>query len=95
MPTRLFAAVVLLGGLTAPAPAHLALRFDCTVIPAWVERLDGARYRVRIEPPLPVASTGDRHADSLAIMTTINRRVEDWVRACPGQWLWLHRRWPD
>lgn len=81
--------------MTAPALAHLAARYDCTVLPAWVERLEGARFRVRIEPPLPVPATGNRHADTLAMMTAVNARIEDWVRQKPGQWLWLHKRWPD
>lgn len=81
--------------MTAPALAQLALKYDCTVIPGWVERLGGARYRVHIEPPLPLVNTGDRHADIHAIMTTVNQRIEGWIRACPGQWLWLHKRWPD
>ena len=81
--------------MTAPALAQLASRYDCTVLPAWVERLDGVRFRVRIEPPLSLPSSGDRHADSLAVMTAVNARIEAWIRQCPGQWLWLHKRWPD
>jgi len=81
--------------MTAPALAQLAARYDCTVLPAWVERLDGVRFRVRIEPPLPIPVTGDRHADILAMMTAVNARIEAWIRERPGQWLWLHKRWPD
>jgi Kdo2-lipid IVA lauroyltransferase/acyltransferase len=81
--------------MTAPGLAQLARRFDCTVLPAWVERLDGARFRVRIEPPIPVPDTGDRHADNLAMMTAVNARIEAWVRQKPGQWFWVHKRWPD
>lgn len=81
--------------MTAPALAQFATRFDCTVLPAWVERLDGAHFRVRVEPPLPLPSTGDRHADNLAVMTAVNARIEAWIRQKPGQWLWLHKRWPD
>lgn len=81
--------------MTAPALAQLAARYDCTVLPAWVERLGGVRFRVRVEPPLTVSSGGDRHADALATMTAVNARIEAWIRQCPGQWLWLHRRWPD
>jgi KDO2-lipid IV(A) lauroyltransferase len=81
--------------MTAPALAQLAVRYDCTVLPAWVERLGGVRFRVHVEPPLALSSGGDRHADILATMTTVNARVEAWIRQCPGQWLWLHKRWPD
>jgi len=24
----------------------------------------------------------------------INAKLEEMVRAHPGQWLWIHRRWP-
>lgn len=81
--------------MTAPALAQLALKFDCVVLPAWVERRGGAYYHVRVEPPLAVPRSGDRHADILALMTEVNRRMEAWIRKRPGQWLWLHRRWPD
>ena len=40
--------------MTAPALAVLALRFDCDVLPLRVERLDGARFRVTLFPPLPL-----------------------------------------
>jgi len=81
--------------MTAPALAQLALKFDCAVIPSVVERLGGARYRLTFEPPLPLPHSGNRHADILALMTEVNRRMEAWIRKRPGQWLWLHRRWPD
>ena len=48
--------------MTAPALAVLALRFDCDVLPARVERLDGARFRLTVFPPLPVTRSGDFHA---------------------------------
>jgi len=81
--------------MTAPALAQLALKFDCVVLPAWVERLGGVRYCVHIEPPLPLPRSGDRHADIRALMTAVNAKMETWIRKRPGQWLWLHRRWPD
>jgi Kdo2-lipid IVA lauroyltransferase/acyltransferase len=81
--------------MTAPALAQLALKFDCIVLPAWVERLGGAYYRLTVEPPLALPRTGDRHADIRALMTEVNARMGAWIRRKPGQWLWLHRRWPD
>jgi KDO2-lipid IV(A) lauroyltransferase len=81
--------------MTAPAVAQLALRFDCAIMPARVERLNGARFRIVMSPPIAVTRTGDRHADLLAIMTAVNAEIESWIRARPEMWLWLHRRWPD
>ncbi|HTJ64428.1 MAG TPA: lauroyl acyltransferase [Alphaproteobacteria bacterium] len=81
--------------MTAPAIAQFGLRLGCVIVPVRTERLRGARFRITVYPPLEMPNSGDRTADELAVMTTINGIVEDWVRARPEQWLWLHRRWPD
>lgn len=81
--------------MTAPALARLAFKFDCTVLPTQVERLDGARFRLTVHPPLPLEQTGDLQRDTLQLMTRANAMLESWIRQRPGQWLWLHRRWPD
>ena len=81
--------------MTAPALAQLALRFDCEVLPARVERLQGARFRLTLHPPLPLPRRGNRHADVLALMSAVNATLETWIRERPGEWFWLHRRWPD
>jgi Kdo2-lipid IVA lauroyltransferase/acyltransferase len=81
--------------MTAPALAVLALRFDCDVLPARVERLGGVRFRLTVFPPLPLPHTGNHRADVAALMTQVNRTLEAWVRDRPEQWLWVHRRWPD
>ena len=81
--------------MTAPALALLALHFDCTVLPARVERLQGARFRLTIYPPLDLPRTGDRDAAVLAIMAAVNAMLEGWIRERPEQWFWVHSRWPD
>jgi KDO2-lipid IV(A) lauroyltransferase len=81
--------------MTAPALAQLALRFDCPALPARIERLAGARFRVTVLPPLRFERTGDRQRDLVAAMTQVNALLEQWIRERPEQWLWLHRRWPD
>jgi KDO2-lipid IV(A) lauroyltransferase len=81
--------------MTAPGLALLALHFDCTVLPARVERLEGAHFRLTIEPPLPLPRSGDRAADVAALMTEVNRTLEGWIRERPEQWFWVHQRWPD
>jgi len=81
--------------MTAPALALLALHFDCTVLPVRVERLQGPRFRLTICPPLPLPRSGDRTADVAALMGTVNRTLESWIRERPDQWFWVHSRWPD
>jgi len=81
--------------MTASALAALALRFDCDVLPARVERLGGARFRLTVFPPLPLPRTGDHHADVASLMTRVNQTLEGWIRDRPQEWFWVHRRWPD
>ena len=81
--------------MTAPTVALLGLRFDCDVLPVRVERLGGARFRLTIEPPLPLPDTGSRASDVAALMAAVNATLERWIRERPEQWFWVHRRWPD
>jgi KDO2-lipid IV(A) lauroyltransferase len=80
---------------TAPAIAQLALRFDCAIVPARVDRLEGANFRLTVFPPIEIERSGDRHADTRAIMAKVNQVLEGWIRERPELWFWLHRRWPD
>jgi KDO2-lipid IV(A) lauroyltransferase len=81
--------------MTAPSVAQLAFKYGCAVLPGRVVRTRGARFRVILDPPLELPNSGDRQADVLALTTTINQITEGWIREYPGQWLWVHRRWPD
>jgi KDO2-lipid IV(A) lauroyltransferase len=80
--------------MTAPAPAALALRFGCPLIPSHCVRIGPARFRVSVETPLPHPATGERNRDVAELTAAMNATIERWVRETPGQWLWLHRRWP-
>ncbi len=81
--------------MTQPIVGQLGARFRCPVVPARVERLEGARFRLTIGPPLAILDSGDRDADALAALVEMNRLIEGWIRARPEQWFWLHRRWPE
>src|SRR5437016_514280 len=81
--------------MTAPALALLALRFGCAILPARVERLRGARFRLTLYPPLDMPRSGDRDGDVMTIMTAVNSTLEAWISERPEQWFWVHSRWPD
>lgn len=80
--------------MTMDALASFALKFRCPVLPVHVMRLGPARLRVVCEPPLAVPQSGDKQADMYDLVCAMNETVEGWVRQRPGEWLWLHRRWP-
>ncbi len=80
--------------MTNPAMARTALHLKLPVVPCRTQRLEGARFRITVEPPLELPDTGDRDADVAALTAAMTARIEAWVRDDPGQWFWLHRRWP-
>lgn len=80
--------------MTTPAPAALALKLKVPMIFASNKRLGGARFAVTVYPPLAFTPSGDDDADMRAMTVAVNLRLEEMVRADPGQWLWIHRRWP-
>jgi len=80
--------------MTAPAIATFSLKLNRPIIPVHVLREAPARLEVIFEPALPRPASGDTEADILALTTSANECIERWVRARPGAWLWLHRRWP-
>jgi Kdo2-lipid IVA lauroyltransferase/acyltransferase len=79
--------------MTTPAPAALALKLGSALLPTSNERLKGARFRLRIRPPIEFVPSGDHDADIAALTARINAAIEECVRERPSQWLWIHRRW--
>jgi len=81
--------------MTAPAVAQLAMRYDAAIVPARVERLRGAHFRLTVFPEIEQPRTGDRRADTREIMARVNAVIESWIRERPEQWFWVHRRWRE
>jgi KDO2-lipid IV(A) lauroyltransferase len=81
--------------MTPVAPAQMALRLNCPLIPVRVERRGGARFRITIHAPVEMAASGDRQADAEAVMVRLNQQLEGWIRERPEDWMWLHRRWAE
>ena len=80
--------------MTTPAPAALALRLDCALVPAAIERLNGARFRCRVHPALEFTPSGDYERDVISLTAALTQKIEEIVCERPSQWLWIHRRWP-
>ncbi len=78
---------------TVAGPALLARMTGAPLLPAFCVRDPDGRYRMIFLPPIEVANTDDRDADTARTMGAINDAVESVIRRFPTQWLWLHNRW--
>lgn len=81
--------------MTAPGAAALSMQFDCPIIPVRIERLGGAKFRITCYPAVDTPRTDDKSHDVEVLTQHLNDVLEQWIRNRPGQWLWLHRRWPE
>lgn len=73
------------------ATSTLARLGKAVTIPYFPERLPDGRYHLRILPPLDDFPSGDPIADT----NQYNRVLEEQVRRCPEQYLWVHRKFKD
>jgi Kdo2-lipid IVA lauroyltransferase/acyltransferase len=79
---------------TTSGLARLALRTDAAVVPGFLSWDEGRRkYRLRFEPAVELVRTANEEADVVENTQRFTRVIEDFVRAHPDQWLWVHRRW--
>lgn len=81
--------------MTTPAPAALALKFGARIMIAANKRLPGPRFHVTVHALPDFIPTGDEAHDVQALTAAINASIEQIVRDDPGQWLWIHNRWPS
>ncbi|MBV8683185.1 MAG: lysophospholipid acyltransferase family protein [Caulobacteraceae bacterium] len=80
--------------MTNPAAARLALRFGAPIQPLSIQRTRGARFRVIAHEPIIVEAGGGKTDAVEAGVQAINDFIEARVRERPGEWWWMHRRWP-
>lgn len=72
---------------TALSAAQLALRLKADLIPFFaIRQPDGLGFRVELDAPIP-------HEAPEAMMQAVTAALEIRIRAHPGQWFWIHRRW--
>ncbi len=74
--------------------ARIALRTEAAVVPGFLS-WDRARrkYRLRFEPAVELSRSEDEEQDVRENTARFTKIIEDYVRAHPDQWLWVHKRW--
>lgn len=79
---------------TSSGLARIALRTGAAVVPGFLHWDHAQRkYRLRFEPEIELVNSGQTEADVRENTARFNRAIEDYIRAHPGQWLWVHKRW--
>ncbi|MBP5344106.1 MAG: lysophospholipid acyltransferase family protein [Alphaproteobacteria bacterium] len=78
--------------MTASAIFNLAIKKGVPVIMVNAIRQPDMRYFITMFPPIPVPETGTLPEKIYAMTLYMNHVYEEWIRANPEQWLWIHRR---
>jgi KDO2-lipid IV(A) lauroyltransferase len=76
--------------------ARVALHTDAAVVPGYAY-WDAAirKYRLRFEPPVELARTGDADRDVAVNTQRFAKVLEEIIRRHPEQWVWVHARWKN
>jgi KDO2-lipid IV(A) lauroyltransferase len=78
---------------TTRSVAMLALRTDALIVPVccvW----DTNRYRILVGEAVEAVRTASYAKKNIIDTTALyTAEIERFIRAYPGQWIWIHRRW--
>jgi len=78
---------------TPVGPIVFALRTGACILPMYIVREAKGKHTVKILPPQELTVTEDKDETVLINAIKFTRIIEQWVRECPSQWGWVHRRW--
>lgn len=79
--------------MTTIAPATMGIKTDAVLLPIYSIRENGAYFRIKIGPQLQTDPALPLDAQIRDLTQQTNDLLGAHIRAFPGQWLWLHRRW--
>ena len=77
---------------TPVGPALLAIASGAPIMVARDIR-KGSRHLVTGDPPIYADRKAPREEEVKRLVTLYTKRLEDFIREYPAQWVWMHRRW--
>ena len=78
---------------TTTIPAQLALKYDCKLVPIFLERKGSLNFEMTVHEPYKIEKTGNNEEDTKNITLKINQVIEKMIIKNPTQWIWSHNRW--
>ena len=78
---------------TTTTPAQLAIKYDALLVPVFLKRFKETNYEFFIEEPLVIKKTNNYDKDIFNITEIMNKKLEEFIKIDPANWLWSHDRW--
>ena len=75
--------------LTTTIPAQFVKKFNCKIVPVYIERKRKHQFQLEILSPLQFS----KDEDIETITKKLNNILEEMIRRNPDQWIWTHGRW--
>ena len=74
---------------TTTIPAQFVKKFNCKIVPVYIERKDKYNFRLEILDPIEFS----KNEKIETITDKLNKILEKMIIKNPDQWIWTHNRW--
>ena len=75
--------------LTTTIPAQFVKKFNCKIVPIYIERNDDDKFMLEIMDPIKFEN--DKTIENITL--ELNQLLEKMIYRNPYQWIWSHNRW--
>ena len=74
---------------TTTIPAQFIKKYNCKVVPIYIERINDIDFNIKIEKPIKFSKDNTTEE----ITRNLNVWLEKRILRNPGKWIWSHNRW--
>ena len=74
---------------TTTIPAQFIKKFNCKVVPIYIERVNNINFNIKVEKPMEFS----KDISTEQITRDLNIWLEKMILRNPGKWIWSHNRW--
>jgi len=78
---------------TPSAPVKIASKTGALMIPVFLVREKGYRFKFIAEKAIELVSSSDSEKDTIINTARWTKLLESYIRKYPDHWVWMHRRW--
>jgi Kdo2-lipid IVA lauroyltransferase/acyltransferase len=78
---------------TTTLPAQLAIKYDCEIVPIFIDRKKNNSFHMEIHKPINFSDIKNNSDKKIEITLHLNKIIEKMVLRNPGNWIWSHNRW--